>query len=139
MIIFSLNDDVFCGCTHVQLACKRAQAFDSNEPISFSMPCKNLEMGPLTWRPCWGDRGGDREEREGMLVMEGVPGMVRLDALCVPALTDSGPGALKKPAPPSGHVFIDSEPVSFMPAGIRCTHGQPHVAFVLIPLQAEQA
>lgn len=77
---------------------------------------QDLGGGSSTWRPCWGDRGGDREDRLGMLVMDGVPGMVRLGALCDPALTDSGPGALKKPTPPSRHVLIGSEPVSFMPA-----------------------
>ena len=73
-----------------------------------------VDGGAPTWRLCWGDRGGDREDRLGMLVMEGVPGIVRLDALCVPALNDRGPGALK--SPPSRPVFAGSDPVSFIPA-----------------------
>ena len=47
--------------------------------------------------------------------MDGVPGMIRLDWLCVPARTDSGPGALNTSAPPD----IGSEPVSFRPARRR--------------------
>lgn len=70
--------------------------------------------GLLTW-PCWGESGGDSEEREGMLEMEGVPGMVRLGRLCVPACTATGPGALKKPCP-SRPMLTGSDAVSFIPA-----------------------
>lgn len=44
---------------------------------------------------CWGERGGDRLERLGMLLMEGVAGMVRLGTSC--ARMGNPPGNMKEP------------------------------------------
>lgn len=44
--------------------------------------CCYMVMRVLTWLcGCWGDRGGERLERLGMLLMEGMAGMVRLGGL----------------------------------------------------------